>query len=838
MRQLHAARIVGALLICLALCRTAASGAEIAYVTTDFRTMQAIDTGTNQIISSASVASIGDLAVSADGARLYRVGRGDGIEVIDAASRQTIATVAAGEYGDGPRGRFRLAPDGNTLYVAGDSSQLFVADLVALSATLISLTADIHDVAISPDGRKAYLLPTLGEAESGQVQVMDTATKTVVATIDIQSSPDSYDSFVGGVFSLDGRFLYLPKSYSGAILVVDVLANAISGTIEDDWNPQDIAISPDGQFAYVSHIGTNATRDGGTISVVDLSARSVVARLELAQRPGRVALTADGSSLYVVNHDACSVTVVDTASRTVLTTIAVNEGPGAIALGVAPPSATPTATPPPTPTAAPDAARACAYVTHSSGQVSVIDTHTQLLLGSFAAPVASGHIALKPDGTRAYATGDTTVAVIDTSINAVMDQFVLGSQPGPITLSADGATLYAGLIYSPCYNLYAVDTAGGNISQRFGCTNCRGSSPWSSLLVGLAVSPDGRRAYIDKITGRFGVTSVVDLRSGATNATIAFGDQPRGLALTPDGRTLYVALTSAVGVVDTTTDSVIDIVSLGASQLGASQVWAIAVRPDGGGVYVSQSQDNQTSNRIAVIAPTTDPSFAYRVVASATLEGGPAFGLALTPDSEFAYAAQSNTVSVISTSSVNSAYVSYRVPIPDNAQDIAIGTVPYGCVAPLNPVPTATWTPSSTRTFTRTLTSTPRATRTSTPLPATATETSTVSPTVTATWTRTPSHTVTNTQLSTVTATVTPTATSSSTLAPTSTVTSLPTVTSTVPPPASGGGCALASSDGGATPTAWELLLVAAALLRSGRKRSGRPELPECRCQAGAAVGR
>ncbi len=805
--------MVAALLICLALCRTAAAGGEIAYITTDFGTMQAIDTATKQIVS-ASVASIGDLAVSADGARLYGLSRGgDGIEVIDAVERQTIATIAAAQYDVSPAGRVRLAPDGNTLYLASDSSQLFVVDLVTLTASLVSVTVDIHDVAITRDGRQAYLLPTLWEIESSQIQVMDTATNTVVATIDIQSAPDAHDSFVGGVFSLDGRFLYVPKSYGGAILVVDVLANAISGTIEDDWNPQDIAISPDGQFAYVSHIGTNATRDGGTISVVDLSARSVVARLELAQRPGRVALTADGSSLYVVNHDACSVTVVDTASRTVLTTIAVNEGPGAIALGVAPPSALPTATPPPTPTAAPNAARACAYVTHSSGQVSVIDTHTQLLVGSLSAPGQRVHIALKPDGTRAYATGDTTVAVIDTSINAVADEFVLGSSVGPIVPSADGAILYAGLVYSSCYDLYAVDTTDGNISQRIGCTNCSAASPsFSSLVAGLAISPDGRRAYVSKITDRFGVISGVDLRSGATNATIAFGDQPRGLALTPDGRTLYVALTNAIGVIDTTTNSVIDIVSL-----GAFQVWAIAMRPDGRAVYVSHSQDNQTSNRISVIATANDPFplEPNKVVGSVSLDGGPAFGLAFTPDSELAYAVQSNTVAIVNVSYTSLPQVTYRVPIPDNAQDIAIGTVPYGCVAPLNPILTATWTPSSTRTPTFT----PRMTRTSTPVPATPTETSTVSPTVTATWTRTPSHTVTNTPTSTVTATVTPTATPSSTLAPTSTVTSLPTVTSTVPPPASGGGCAVASlEEGGAKPTAWELLLISAILLRTGRK--------------------
>ena len=97
----------------------------------------------------------------------------------------------------------------------------------------------------------------------------------------------------------------------------------------------------------------------------------------------------------------------------------------------------------------------------------------------------------------------------------------------------------------------------------------------------------------------------------------------------------------------------------------------------------------------------------------------PAYALAFTPDGAFAYALSGDLVSIIDTSALS---VVYRVSIPDQAADIAIGTVPYGCVAPLNPIPTATRTSTPTATATPTQTKTPSVTRTSTPQPPTATD--------------------------------------------------------------------------------------------------------------------
>ena len=720
-------------------------------------------------------------------------------------------------------GRLRLAPGGRTAYLATSGTVLYVIDTVAQSATPVSLALNVQDMALSPDGQRAYLLPATEGGSSAQIGVLDTATNTLLTTIPVQFQEEG--ALAAAAPSPDGRFLYVPESFTGSVLVIDTQTNTITGTIADDALAQDIAVSPDGHFAYVSHLIKK------TISVIDLTAQSVVASIVLPQRPGRLALTADGTRLYTVNHDACSVTVVDTVSRSVLTSLAVNEGPRVIALGAAPPSPTPVPPATATPSAVPSAAQACAYVTHLLDQVSVIDTHTQLLVGTFAVP-RPRRIALHPNGTRAYVTNQITdsftggLAVIDTATNSVINEFILGSEPLPLVLSPGGQAAYVGLFRSPCYTLFAVDSAAGAIEQHIGCAGCTSASLTSSFVLNVAVAPDGRRAYVETVVNEFGGTiSVVDLATGATISTIAFDEQPRGLAISPDGRTAYVSLESgttgpvysaALAVIDLTNNTVSNIITLGSSTRGSAVASAVVASPDGRAAFVAHSENNGApTDSVTVIGSPTNPFYPSQLIGSVQLDEGSATALAFTPDGASVYALEGNKISIINASGP---YVAYRVDIPDQAQDIAIGTVPFGCVAPLNPVPTATATETPTATATSTQTRTPSITRTSTPETPTATETPTASATLTSTSTRVPSQTPTATPTSS--ATGTPTTTPPSTSTRTSTATPTPTFTPTTRRSAGGGGgCAIDSSERAADWSAWALFLVPAALLRRQRRR-------------------
>lgn len=827
--------VIGVVLSGMAASGAPAAGRDLAYVTGSTRTLQVIDTTTNQVIAT-SLASFVEIASSPDGALLYgTTGNPATVQVVDTATKHVISTIPVPQYFG--IGRLRIAPDGKTAYLTVGSQGLYVIDTVSQVATFVTLTQIVQDLVISPDSTRAYLLPDPVDFEASvQIPVLDTATTSVIATIEVPFSADEPRSVAAAALSPDGRSLYLVESYDGLIRVVDTQTNTIRSTLADGLTPAEILVAPDGHFAYVSHLVTK------TVSVIDLSAETAVASIALPNGPRRMALTADGARLYVVTQDGCSVAVADTASRAVVTTVPVNDGPAAIALGAAPPPLpTPTATlaATPSPSPVPSAARACAYVTHANDLVSVIDTHTQLLLGSFSVPQPS-HVAVHPDGTRAYVTNLINdratggLAVIDTATNALIDDFIVGSQSLPVTLSRDGATAYVGPFGSQCYSLFAVDTLLGDIRQRIGCLDCALSifSPSPPFTVGVVFSPDGRRAYVARINSMFGAVSVIDLNTSAMIATIAFAAQPRGIAITPDGRTLYVSLndqaiypfTSAVGVIDTASNSVVSIIPL-ASGAVSGFTSAVAMRPDGGAVFVAHSEDNGTrTDSVTVIGTPTDPFYPNQVSGGVQLDEGAAVALAFTPDSAFAYALEGNKVTIIN---AFGPYVVYRVDIPEQAQDIAIGTVPYGCVAPLNPVPTATRTPTASPTVTPTRTRTPSVTRTSTQ-PPTATETSTATATVTVTSTRAPTQTPTSTPPPTATATPTRTATLTPTATPTatpphtatSTATATPTVTSTLTLSArSGSGCSITPTTQDDTRRGWVWLLVPAILLRRRRAR-------------------
>ena len=77
--------------------------------------------------------------------------------------------------------------------------------------------------------------------------------------------------------------------------------------------------------------------------------------------------------------------------------------------------------------------------------------------------------------------------------------------------------------------------------------------PVGTQPQGVAVSPDGKTVYIANAIGGI---SVIDTASNAVTATIADNSFPIGLALSPDGQTLYAANeTGTVSVISTASDT-------------------------------------------------------------------------------------------------------------------------------------------------------------------------------------------------------------------------------------------------------------------------------------------
>ena len=292
------------------------------------------------------------------------------------------------KVGNGPQGA-AVSPDGRRAYVANTHSNAVSVIDNATSRVIatISLPAPPQYVAITPNGQRVYVT-TYNDADGtgSAVQVINTATNTVVATI-----PTSGSNPYAAAVTPDGQRLYVPDHGSQNLSVIDTRTNSVTTVIVVPPNPHWVAFTPDGRRAYV------ANHESNLVSVVDTVSNTVVAKIPVGRSPHSVAITPDGREAFVADYDAKSVSVIDTGSDTVTATIAVGTNPQCVAV-------------------APDGRHA--YVTNNgSNAVSVIDTANNHV----TATVPVGHspwvVVVAPDGRHAYVTnnGSNTVSVLQTA---------------------------------------------------------------------------------------------------------------------------------------------------------------------------------------------------------------------------------------------------------------------------------------------------------------------------------------------------------------------------------------------------------------------------------------
>ena len=172
---------------------------------------------------------------------------------------------------------------------------------------------------------------------------------------------------------------------------------------------------------------------------------------------------------------------------------------------------------------------------------------------------------------------------------------------------------------------------------------------------------------------------VIDIATNnVVGSPIPVGRLPEGVAVTPDGTKVYVANnnlnlngtgtdTDTVSVITTATNTVVATITVG------NQPSGVAVTPDGTKVYVA----NRGSGTVSAIATATNA-----VVATIPVGGNP-YGIAVTPDGTNVYVTTGNTVSVIDTATNN--VVGSPIPVGNSAQVVGIiGPLPL--VVPPPPV--------------------------------------------------------------------------------------------------------------------------------------------------------
>jgi YVTN family beta-propeller protein len=158
-------------------------------------------------------------------------------------------------------------------------------------------------VAVAPDGSKVYVSSAFDgnniQPASPTVWVIDTTTNTVTATIPVGRV--SMDSLGGVAVAPDGSKVCVTNSDRNSVLVIDTTTDTVTATISVGTDPAGVAVTKDGSKVYVANSGTT------TVSAIDTATNTVIATIPVGADPSWIAVTPDGSKAYVVNRGSDTV---------------------------------------------------------------------------------------------------------------------------------------------------------------------------------------------------------------------------------------------------------------------------------------------------------------------------------------------------------------------------------------------------------------------------------------------------------------------------------------------------------------------------------------------------
>ncbi|MEO8592599.1 MAG: hypothetical protein ABI759_04685 [Candidatus Solibacter sp.] len=352
-------------------------------------------------------------------------------------------------------------------------------------------------------------------------------------------------------------------------------------------SPIELALSNDATRLYVVCQGTDE------VVVYNLATRTVLRRIKVGRQPKSIALSADSRRIYVANSWSDTVSEIDAASLAITRTLPAGAEPNS---------------------AVPDREGRYLYVANRiGGDISVIDLTSGVEVKRLDAAPGASYLTRSPDGKQIYSThiypvtpanlrapAESEVTVIDTVRQVVVRRDRLPYAAGVFhtAISADGklgmiaqmrpknlvplAHVEHGWVFGNSLSLFGEDI-GEPVQVPLDELDRYFTPPFD-----IAIAPDKSVAYVST-TGSDSVT-VLDIPkllqfvraknpeerrtlandlSASANyvaARIPVGMAPKGLALAPDGKRLYVAnLTGdTISIVDTATRKVSGTLSLGA----------------------------------------------------------------------------------------------------------------------------------------------------------------------------------------------------------------------------------------------------------------------------------
>lgn len=355
-----------------------------------------------------------------------------------------------------------------------------------------------------------------------------------------------YYSPVNLTVSNDGKFLYVVAEDGNSILVINTEKNKVAEEIPVGIHPHSVIIDRKGEKAYVSNQWSD------NVSVIDLKTNEVIDTVNSGGGPAGLMLSSDEKSLYIVNSFTSDISVVDLSSGEEIKRLTAGNNPTGIGKS-------------------PDGS--FLYV-----------TSRRTLSAPYGDTIRCELTGISDDNKRIYERRDIKSAYMMENVE--------------FTPSGDLAIFP---LIRPKNNVPTVQVERGwMMTEGIGIVENKLSGRTIQLLLDepnayyadpfdIAISHDGKRAFVshagvDKITVidldavRKLISSIPDdklemyanhlgISSRIVIKRIPTGANPKGMALSPDGKILYVAehLQDRIAVINTETLETEGTIHLGGS---------------------------------------------------------------------------------------------------------------------------------------------------------------------------------------------------------------------------------------------------------------------------------
>jgi fibronectin-binding autotransporter adhesin len=226
---------------------------------------------------------------------------------------------------------------------------------------------------------------------------------------------------------------------------------------------------------------------------------------------------------------------------------------------------------------------------------SVVNAATNSLanLGSFDQGESS--LALAPNGSTLYMTAGADVLALNPTTGAIEATIQTGPGASGVAVSPNGSTVYVANVGN---NTVTPIQVGANSSEG-------AISVGLGLVGGIAIAPNGQTVYVTAYDAQNGVNYVVPINTATNRVEPAIAldakndtsSEATGLAISPNGQTLYVALAepNLIAVVNTISGNVTQIA------LGDVSPAGLVISPDGQTLYVGTNQLTRVADDVGVL---------------------------------------------------------------------------------------------------------------------------------------------------------------------------------------------------------------------------------------------